>query len=278
MRAPAPCPALAVPIPLTPQALDTAQVLALAQKTSETASPSRSTAGSSRSPIRARPPRRSPSAGRSEARAVRKRRGKFSRAAARGLRRLLMGLTLCAAGPFAVTTGQAAAAGATARHRSPYSRPTGGGRLRLFKAGVWHILSGIDHLLFLLSLLLPAVLLRKSGRWEPVHAARPALIGILKVVTAFTLAHSITLSLAALDVIRLPSRLTESVDHRRVHHRGRAQQHISSDNRKPRTHCVRLRLAAWIRLRLRVVRHGAPARGAPDIPVVLQLGHRGRNS
>jgi tetratricopeptide (TPR) repeat protein len=42
---------------------------------------------------------------------VRKRRGKFSRAAARGLRRLLMGLTLCAAGPFAVTTGQAAAAG-----------------------------------------------------------------------------------------------------------------------------------------------------------------------
>ena len=80
-----------------------------------------------------------------------------------------------------------------------------------FKAGVWHILSGIDHLLFLLSLLLPAVLLRKSGRWEPVHAARPALIGILKVVTAFTLAHSITLSLAALDVIRLPSRLTESV-------------------------------------------------------------------
>ncbi len=80
-----------------------------------------------------------------------------------------------------------------------------------FRAGVWHILSGIDHLLFLLSLLLPAVLIRKSGRWEPVREARPALIGILKVVTAFTLAHSITLSLAALDIVRLPSRLTESV-------------------------------------------------------------------
>jgi hypothetical protein len=78
-------------------------------------------------------------------------------------------------------------------------------------AGVWHILSGIDHLLFLLSLLLPAVLFRKSGRWEPVTQARPALISILKVVTAFTLAHSITLTLAALDVVRLPSRLTESV-------------------------------------------------------------------
>jgi hypothetical protein len=72
-------------------------------------------------------------------------------------------------------------------------------------------LSGIDHLLFLLSLLLPAVLYRKEGRWEPVPDARPALISILKVVTAFTLAHSITLTLAALDVVRLPSRLTESV-------------------------------------------------------------------
>jgi hypothetical protein len=79
------------------------------------------------------------------------------------------------------------------------------------QAGVWHILSGIDHLLFLLSLLLPAVLFRRHGRWEPVAQARPALISILKVVTAFTLAHSITLTLAALDVVRLPSRLTESI-------------------------------------------------------------------
>jgi hypothetical protein len=80
-----------------------------------------------------------------------------------------------------------------------------------FSAGVWHILSGIDHLLFLISLLLPAVLLRSGGRWEPVERARPAFANILKVVTAFTLAHSITLSLAALDIVRLPSRLTESV-------------------------------------------------------------------
>jgi hypothetical protein len=79
------------------------------------------------------------------------------------------------------------------------------------QAGIWHIWSGIDHLLFLLSLLLPAVLLRRQGHWEPVPAVRPAFISILKVVTAFTLAHSITLSLAALDIVRLPSRLTESV-------------------------------------------------------------------
>ena len=80
-----------------------------------------------------------------------------------------------------------------------------------FKAGVWHILSGIDHLLFLLSLLLPAVLQREDKQWKPVPQARGAVINILKVVTAFTLAHSITLTLAALDVVRLPSRLTESV-------------------------------------------------------------------
>jgi hypothetical protein len=79
------------------------------------------------------------------------------------------------------------------------------------RAGIWHIWSGIDHLLFLLSLLLPAVLVRRQHRWEAVPMAAPAFASIVKVVTAFTLAHSITLSLAAFDVIRLPGRLTESV-------------------------------------------------------------------
>lgn len=79
------------------------------------------------------------------------------------------------------------------------------------RAGIWHIWSGIDHLLFLLSLLLPAVLVRRQNRWDAVPMAGPAFVNIVKVVTAFTLAHSITLSLAAFDVIRLPSRLTESV-------------------------------------------------------------------
>jgi hypothetical protein len=79
------------------------------------------------------------------------------------------------------------------------------------KTGVWHIWSGIDHLLFLLSLLLPAVLRRRDQHWEAVPLAKPAFLNILKVVTAFTVAHSVTLSLAAFDVLRLPSRLTESV-------------------------------------------------------------------
>ena len=77
--------------------------------------------------------------------------------------------------------------------------------------GVWHIWIGYDHILFLLSLLLPAVLIRRASRWEPAPLLRESVVETLKVVTAFTLAHSITLSLAALQVISLPSRVVESV-------------------------------------------------------------------
>jgi hypothetical protein len=76
--------------------------------------------------------------------------------------------------------------------------------------GTWHIWIGFDHILFLLSLLLPAVLVRRGNHWEPAASLRSSLLEVLKVVTAFTLAHSITLSLAALQVISLPSRLVES--------------------------------------------------------------------
>ncbi len=76
--------------------------------------------------------------------------------------------------------------------------------------GVWHIWSGYDHILFLLALLLPAVLRREAGQWRGVGALRPAFCNVLKIVTAFTLAHSLTLTLATLGVVQLPSRLTES--------------------------------------------------------------------
>lgn len=76
--------------------------------------------------------------------------------------------------------------------------------------GMHHIWIGYDHMLFLISLLLPAVLMRRSGKWQPVASLRSALLGVLAVVTAFTVSHSITLTLAALDVIGLPSRLVES--------------------------------------------------------------------
>jgi hypothetical protein len=78
------------------------------------------------------------------------------------------------------------------------------------REGVWHIWIGYDHILFLVSLLLPAVLLRKRGHWLPVTRFPDAFWDVFKIVTSFTVAHSITLSLAALGVIALPSRLVES--------------------------------------------------------------------
>ncbi len=83
--------------------------------------------------------------------------------------------------------------------------------LQFVKEGVWHIWIGYDHILFLLSLLLPAVLCWQSGRWQPQKSFRVTLWEVLKIVTAFTLAHSITLSLAVLGLVSLPSQWVESV-------------------------------------------------------------------
>jgi HupE / UreJ protein len=76
--------------------------------------------------------------------------------------------------------------------------------------GVWHIWLGYDHILFLLALLLPAVLSREHGRWRQVASFRAALLDVASVVTAFTVAHSLTLTLAVLGVVSVPSRLVES--------------------------------------------------------------------
>lgn len=79
--------------------------------------------------------------------------------------------------------------------------------------GVVHIWAGFDHILFLMALLLPAVLAPSARSGETGNGSpglRAALWGVLKIVTAFTVAHSITLSLATLGVVSLPSRLVES--------------------------------------------------------------------
>ncbi len=76
--------------------------------------------------------------------------------------------------------------------------------------GAKHIAIGFDHILFLVALLLPAVLVRGKGQWIPVTDLRSAFWSVFKIVTAFTVAHSITLSLAVLDVVQLPSRFVES--------------------------------------------------------------------
>ncbi|WP_457799008.1 HupE/UreJ family protein [Methylocystis sp. S23] len=65
---------------------------------------------------------------------------------------------------------------------------------KFFAAGVEHIMTGYDHLCFLL-----AVVLWASRAWP-----------VVKIVTAFTVSHSITLSLAALQLVEIPSSWTEA--------------------------------------------------------------------
>jgi hypothetical protein len=116
--------------------------------------------------------------------------------------------------------------------------------------GVWHIWTGPDHLLFILSLLLPAVLFRKTAMtrpglaaakarhlvaaygvpgasslfagsdlaadatttsgWLPVPKLSRAMIELIKIISGFTVSHSATLTLSVLGYVNLPSRLVES--------------------------------------------------------------------
>ena len=90
----------------------------------------------------------------------------------------------------------------------------------MIQSGIWHIWIGFDHILFLFALLLPSVLRYRSkdevpalhnNGWKPLERFKPALTNIIKIVTCFTIAHSITLCLAAFQIISLPPRLIESV-------------------------------------------------------------------
>jgi hypothetical protein len=78
------------------------------------------------------------------------------------------------------------------------------------REGVWHIWIGFDHILFLLTLMLPAVLVYQKPQWQSVDKLRPAVIDMLKIVTSFTVAHSLTLSLAVLKIVSIWPRLVES--------------------------------------------------------------------
>ena len=110
------------------------------------------------------------------------------------------------------------------------------GIFTMIQSGMHHIFIGLDHILFLLALLLPAVVFRSKETvgglhqfdqlnsavfpaflkpyavtWLPNESFKVSLIYVVKIVTFFTIAHTITLSLAALEVIKLPSSLVESI-------------------------------------------------------------------
>lgn len=96
------------------------------------------------------------------------------------------------------------------------------GFMAMLRQGVWHIWIGFDHILFLIALILPSVLKRRKDDelkptrknffgWEPVMKFKPAFFYILKIITFFTIAHTITLTLATLQIVNIPARLVETL-------------------------------------------------------------------
>jgi hypothetical protein len=83
----------------------------------------------------------------------------------------------------------------TPETRESHVTPAAGRPGSFVRLGIQHILTGWDHLLFLL------VLLLRGGGW----------LSLAKIITAFTAAHSVTLGLAVLEVVTLPDRLVEAV-------------------------------------------------------------------
>ncbi|ARK10814.2 HupE/UreJ family protein [Fibrella sp. ES10-3-2-2] len=75
--------------------------------------------------------------------------------------------------------------------------------------GIDHIAAGTDHLLFLLALLLPAPLLVSGKRWGRYGGPRYSLLQLLRIVTAFTVGHSITLLIGAAGWWQLPAQPVE---------------------------------------------------------------------
>lgn len=88
--------------------------------------------------------------------------------------------------------------------------PPPSGALAFVRAGVHHVATGLDHVAFVLALLLALVLVRTPDGWRR-RPIGPALRATAAVVSAFTVAHSLTLIAAALGWVALPTRLVESL-------------------------------------------------------------------
>ena len=124
---------------------------------------------------------------------------------------------------------QATAGGATSstvlsRAHASAEFAGGGGALRTFtdyfRSGVEHLMGGPDHLVFLLVLMLPAVL--------AAQGPRRAAIGVLTAATGFTIAHALTLTAAATELLRPPSALDRDPD--------RAVDRAHRDRQRPAVH------------------------------------------
>lgn len=81
--------------------------------------------------------------------------------------------------------------------------------VRFVGEGVWHVLIGYDHIAFVLLLLLPSVMRPVDGKWQGAQGLRQISRDLVTIITAFTIAHSITLALAVTGTVKLPTQPIE---------------------------------------------------------------------
>jgi hypothetical protein len=114
------------------------------------------------------------------------------------------GMTSAERASVSAASGIAAAGSAAASSADARSQTTSAhSRWEFLLEGVRHILTGYDHVLFLLCLLIPSVMRRAPSGWQPVERLGQAVWPVVGIVSAFTVAHSITLGLAALKLVSL---------------------------------------------------------------------------
>jgi len=99
----------------------------------------------------------------------------------------------------------------SANWTEPTVASVSGTLLRFLREGFRHVLIGYDHIAFLLLLLLPSVLRRTNSGWSAATSGRAVVLDLLKIVTTFTIAHSVTLGLATTGAVRVPSQPIEVV-------------------------------------------------------------------
>lgn len=75
--------------------------------------------------------------------------------------------------------------------------------------GMQHIKEGTDHLLFILTLLLPACLFVENKKWAGYAGLKISVLKLLQIVTAFTFGHSITLLIGAFKIFPVPIQAIE---------------------------------------------------------------------
>jgi len=113
-----------------------------------------------------------------------------------------------------VATKDGAVAGVLVPNQSAWIEPAHPSSWRVFREfvgqGALHVWIGYDHIAFLLLLILPAVLVPTHKGWRAASATGPVFLDLTEIVSAFTVSHSITLTLATTDLVRLPPKPVEA--------------------------------------------------------------------